>query len=62
MPTEAKTRRLIVLGQRKATLTAKLCEVHAEECKLLQELLAEHGPSAGVPGEVSTLAAEPKNK
>ena len=58
--TEPKVRRIIALGQREAALMRNLAEVQAERCRLLQELLAKHGPDAGMPGDITTLAAEPK--
>jgi hypothetical protein len=59
---DSKVSRLAELGKRKVALTAKLAEVHAEECAILSKLLADHGPAAGVSGPIMTAASEPKTK
>jgi len=61
MPTTPITR-LAEIGRRKVALTDQLTKLHAEECRLLSGLLAEHGPAAGVDSATMTAASEPKTK
>lgn len=57
-----KIARLTELGRRKAALTDQLAKVHAEECQIMNELLADHGPAAGIDAATMTAASQPKTK
>ena len=54
--------RLAEIGRRKVALTEKLTQLHAEECALLTDLLATHGPAAGVDAATVTAASQPKTE
>ncbi|PTR06465.1 MULTISPECIES: hypothetical protein [unclassified Novosphingobium] len=54
--------RLAEIGRRKVALTDQLAKLHAEECTLLTDLLAKHGPSAGVDEATVTAASQPKTQ
>lgn len=68
MPNATVTR-LAKIRQREHVLIAKiakhsaeLADLHAEECKLLTDALADHGPALGVDAPTMTAASEPKTK
>lgn len=54
--------RLAEIGKRKVALTDQLAKLHAEECSLLTDLLATHGPAAGVDAATMTAASQPKTQ
>lgn len=58
----ASITRLAEIGRRKVALTDQLTKLHAEECMLLSDLLAKHGPAAGVDAPTMTAASQPKTK
>lgn len=61
MDKNAKVNRVQVLRRKQAKHVAALAEIEAELCPLLCDLLNEHGPGAGIDGEVMAAATEPKD-